>query len=523
MTGGFLFSGIGGFERAAETVGMELAWSCEIDPFCRRVLARHWPQLECFEDVRAIDAAGLRPIDLLAFGSPCQDFSVAGQRAGIGGDRSSLFFEAIRLARALRPNWLVFENVPGLLSSWSPVEPPPESAVRVDGSRVGRRAAGAYWDVEEESDFAAVVTAFSELGYCWAYRVCDAQFFGVAQRRRRVFLVGCLGEQRLAALLPFVGSGNRHPAPRRQPQEDIAPTLDVRAGRSGETSFHTSGGLAVSSETAPSLWAKSNDPHRDDMAAYVAQVSGTLAGAALEKRACGSNPVAGMLVAHTLRGEGFDASEDGTGRGTPLVVTGQPVAFTCKDHGADAGDLAPTLRAMGHTGSHANGGGQVAVAFSLRGREDGAQAEVAADGLANTLRTSGGGSSHQFVATGISNDPTPKFAHELAPTLQSKTEGGGRMEAVAFGPQVRRLSPTECERLQGVSRRDPETGEWSDGHTCLCGHNQGRSVAPDGKTPCLCADGPRYRALGNSVAVPNVEWILRRIVEAEARMNGVDS
>lgn len=458
-----LFSGIGGFSLAAERCGVETVAFCEKEPFCRRVLARHWPGVTIYEDVRAVEPLGLGRIDIISGGFPCQDLSVAGKRAGLSGERSGLFWEIIRLADALRPSWLVLENVPGLLSSG------------------------------EGRDMGLVVGALRDLGYLGAWRVLDAQWFGVAQRRRRVFLVGCLGEQRLATVLPFLASGNGHPAPRRQARQDLAPTLDVRAGRSGETSFHTSGGLAVSSPTAPALRARSNDPHRDDMAAYVAyrmqafgQYECDFTADAVKSR---DYKDATDLIAHTLRGEGFDAGEDGTGRGTPLVVaaheTGQgwwnegPIAGTLRREGEDRPSR-PANVVTCSTSSHAS---ETALAFQERGRDGGRDLNIGGD---------------------------------TAYALTAPTGGGRRQEMnIATQSQVRRLTPTECERLQGFSWRD-RSGEWQDGHTCLCGRNHGRSVAPEGEEPCKCPDGPRYRACGNAVAVPNVEWIMWRVVEAES-------
>ena len=158
------------------------------------------------------------------------------------------------------------------------------------------------------------------------------------------------------------------------------------------------------------------------------------------------------MIAHTLRGEGVDASEDGT---TPLV----PVAFSCKDYGADIGTISPTLRAMGFSGSHANGGGQVAVAFNLRGREGGAQAEMAEMA---SLRAASGGSSRSYIAA----------------------------------QAVRRLTPREAERLQG----------FKDDYT----------LVPHRGKPA--ADGPRYKAVGNSMAVPCMSWLGKRIQSVKSHL-----
>lgn len=160
---------------------------------------------------------------------------------------------------------------------------------------------------------------------------------------------------------------------------------------------------------------------------------------------------AGLLVTHALRASGFDASEDGTGRGTPLV----PIAFSGKDHGADAGDLAPTLRGMGHSDSHANGGGQIAVAAP------------------------------SLTAT---NDPS------RSPQFQEVTNQVAAVHAASMA--VRRLTPRECERLQG----------FPDDYTLVPYRNK------------PAADGPRYKALGNSMAVPVMRWIGERIALVDAEI-----
>ena len=171
-----------------------------------------------------------------------------------------------------------------------------------------------------------------------------------------------------------------------------------------------------------------------------------------------------LAVAHALRGEGFDASEDGTGRATPLV----PVAFDCKGTEVQFTDDGshPTLRSMGHNQSHQNAGGHAAVAFDLRGREGGAMPEGPHD-TAN-LRAASGGSSRSYVAQPWA---------------------------------VRRLTPVECERLQG----------FPDGFT---------RVPYRGKPADRCPDGPRYKALGNSMAVNVMAWIGERIALVDAMEEG---
>lgn len=172
-------------------------------------------------------------------------------------------------------------------------------------------------------------------------------------------------------------------------------------------------------------------------------------------------------VTHALKGEGADGSEDGTGRGNPII------AFSAKDYGADAmADLSPTLRAMGHAGSHANAGGQMAVAYgaSMRGREAGATLELAEEISAALRGASGGGSRAMVLLAQV---------------------------GTWIGARVRRLTPRECERLQGMP----------DDHT---------RVPFRGRPADKCPDGPRYKSIGNGLARPDVEWIGARIARFHA-------
>ncbi len=151
----------------------EPAFFSEIDAFPTAVLQHHYPDVPCHGDFTTIKEDEYGPIDLLVGGTPCQSFSIAGLRGGMDDERGNLALEFIRLAQRKRPQWLVWENVPGVLSS--------------NGGR----------------DFGSFLGALAEIGYGFAYRVLDAQYFGVAQRRRRVFVVGYLGDWRRAAAVLF--------------------------------------------------------------------------------------------------------------------------------------------------------------------------------------------------------------------------------------------------------------------------------------------------------------------------------
>lgn len=483
---GSVCSGIEAASVAWHPLGWRASFLSEIEAFPRSVLAHHYPETPLHGDFTTIAAGEYEPIDLLVGGTPCQSFSVAGLRGGLDDDRGNLALEYLRLADRLRPRWLVWENVPGVLSS--------------NGGR----------------DFGAILGGMVELGYGFAYRVLDAQFFGVAQRRRRVFVVGHLGDWRRAAAVLFERhSLQGHPAPRREAGKDpsgraaygISPDCLDRSGEGAGGTAGERSGLGVDPELAYSLRAKR-------AGAVAAFGGGNTSGpvpvaaalAALAAHGRRQDFEVETFVTHTLKGEGYDASEDGTGRGTPIV----PVCFSAKDHGADAmSDLSPTLRAGGHSKSHANAGVMPAVAFpinpnALRGDTS---AKTPSRDAAGVMRLRDPG-------MGIGDDGDP------ADTLQAAGPGAvafaqntrdevrempyvGALAADAGMKQtsyirqssaVRRLTPRECERLQG----------FPDDYT-LIPYRKGQA-----------ADGPRYKALGNSMAVPVMRWIGERIVAVDA-------
>jgi len=460
-------SGIEAASVAWHPLGWQAAAYSEIEAFPRAVLAHHYPAVPCHGDFTTIEADQYGPIDLLVGGTPCQDFSVAGLRAGITGDRGNLTLEFLRLAARTKPRWIVWENVPGVLSS--------------DGGR----ALGAF------------LGGLGQLGYGFAYRVLDAQYFGLAQRRARVFVVGYLGDWRRAAAVLFERESLLwHPAPSRETGERIAPTISARTKGGGGlgTDFDCDGGL-IAPEI--SLCLNAGGMGRQDSESET-------------------------LIAHALRAEGFDASEDGTGRGTPLVPVafnitpsnsntdynaraseraqaltaggnrpsargGDLIAFSVKDHGADAGPLAPTLRAGGFDKSHANGGVMPAIAFGWQNSsKQGASASASVTPTLDKSKTPAIAFESRFVRNGRGAPDT------IVPPLKAQSGQSGKGDAaplVASAMMVRRLTPRECCRLQG----------FPDDYLDIT--YRGRPAA----------DGPKYKALGNSMAVPVMGWIGKRI------------
>lgn len=204
MIVGSTFSGVGGLDLGLERAGMSIKWQAESDEWCRRVLARHWPDTYIYEDVSRIYSGqereggqprirggdftdangsdlGQQPspngIDLLCGGFPCQDLSIAGKKEGLSGERSKLFFEYARIADELKPKWLLLENVTGLLSA------------------------------SKGRDYAILLATLAEIGYSVSWRVADARYFGVPQRRRRVFIVGYFGDDGSRAALSLGAGG----------------------------------------------------------------------------------------------------------------------------------------------------------------------------------------------------------------------------------------------------------------------------------------------------------------------------
>lgn len=498
MIYGSVCSGIEAATVAWEPLGFRPAWFAEVDPFCSALLSHRYPGVPNLGDFREIQA-GSGPIDLLVGGTPCPSFSVAGRRGGLADPRGHLAIEFCRLAGRLRPRWVVWENVPGVLSS--------------NGGR----------------DFGAILGTLADLGYGCAWRVLDAQFLGVPQRRRRVFVVGHLGDWRRAAAVLLERQGLCRDTPaRRKTRQGVAALTADGVGTCGADDNQAQAGHLIpfggNNTTGPISVATACNAHGGSMRmdfeteTFCVEVAPPLLAGA--NRTGGdrfpgmSVDTCGSLIAHTLRGEGMDASEDGTGRGVPIL----PVAFSCKDSGADATeDVAPTMRAMGHRESHPNAGGQLAVAFRGFGQDGFVPGEIAPPVLASDGGTVGPPVvfESRFVRNGRGAPDV------IAPPLKAQSGGSGRGDGaplLATWFAVRRLTARECERLQGLPddytlipnyRNKLRADEVAEIAAYLgIPLDEARQL---GATP----DGPRYKVIGNSMAVPVMRWIGRRIQEVE--------
>ena len=214
---GSVCSGIGGFDLAFSQAGFEVVWACEIDRQARETLRFHYPDLVIYADITKLRSIeGIAGIDVLCGGTPCQSFSIAGLRKGLADPRGNLALVFLGLVDWFRPRYVVWENVPGVHTSWSDVtaHPAGEAAgqiiakIKCLGAELGIDAIanlslGDFEEIDQSNDFDCFVAGLEKLGYGVATTILDAQYFGLAQRRKRVFVVGCAGGrwERAAAVL----------------------------------------------------------------------------------------------------------------------------------------------------------------------------------------------------------------------------------------------------------------------------------------------------------------------------------
>ncbi len=476
---GSICSGIDAATVAWEPLGWKAAWFSEIEAFPSAVLAECWPEVVNLGDMTKI-AAGVRAgevqaPDVMVGGTPCQAFSIAGLRNGLADARGQLTLSYVELANAIDDKRIergeeeaifVWENVPGVLTSH-------DNAfgcflAGLAGESCELEPSGGKW-----THSGCVYGPQRTI----AWIVKDAQYFGVAQRRKRVFVVASARKGFDPGQVLFESEGvRRDTPPSREPKSAVAALTARGVGTCGADDNQAQAGHIIAE--------------------------------------CANGD-----ISHTLKAEGFDGSEDGAGRGVPVIAFGggntggnidvaacltargqridfdvetfavhgtqDPdsnrelahtlgrnhgqenacIAFSYKDHGADASeDLSPTLRAGNSDNSNANSGQPPAIAYAFKPGQ-GAKAR------------------------GIG------FAEEQSPTLTSASSGTNLTPAVMCGVSVRRLMPVECERLQG----------FPDNHTLISWR---------GKEAAECPDGPRYRAIGNSMAVPVMRWIGERIADA---------
>lgn len=471
MRVGSLFTGIGGFDLGFGRAGCEVVWQSEIDKAASRVLAHRFPGVPNYGDITKVDVDELADCDIVTFGFPCQDLSTAGNRAGLAGARSGLFWEAARVIAGKAPRWILFENVPGLLTS------------------------------DEGEDFGVVLGTLASFGYSLAYAVLDSQHHGVPQRRKRVFLVGCLEPGRAEQVLAVAHGGGGDTAPGGGEGEN--PQADAPGGLGGDSGPRQASGHA--SRTVACHAAEFGDPSTDNYAIHCADTARTLTsssgnrGTPINEKAVERDlvihdgvesltPWPEVGEAHRIYGE--------AGASPPVKPSATHVAT-----GQVGRPTANTVRSNPRNNSHP--GSDPLVCLSPQGSPAGARIYDAV-GASPTLRAGGHGGQQGTVRV-LTDNPVPEhYSHDysqdriysdrgVAPVQNASDAAGARN--VFTGQIVRRLMPVECERLQG----------FPDAWTCVHDHPQ----------PCQCPDGPRYKMCGNAVTVNVAQWLAERIVAVE--------
>ena len=399
-------SGIEAASVAWHPLGWESVAYSEIEPFPCKVLQHHYPTVPNLGDMTKFKEWPDADVNVFVGGTPCQSFSVAGLRKGLDDPRGNLMLTYLAIAKRYCPNWLVWENVPGVLSS-------------ADGR-----------------DFGSFLGGLAILGYGFAYRVLDAQYFGVAQRRKRVFVVGYLGDWRPAAAVLF----ERHSL-----QGHPAPSRDKGKGFAASTSASTS---------------------------------------------------VGSLCARTGRSNRVQDGEQGH-----LLAT-QPIPIDTMNHIGrgdkhSMGDFVPGAPSYTLTKKHSHAVAQP-IAYNISPGKGALKDDIHVTDAHASKTLDASASNPEMHQEGTAILQPIAFSGQMSNPQtdvdMTQTLGAKNPMAVAQAMAVRRLTPVECERLQG----------FGDNYT---------DIQPNGKaTP----DGPRYKALGNSMAVPVMAWIGKRIQEVDA-------
>ena len=573
-------SGIEAASVAWSPLGWRAVGFSEIEPFPCAVLKHHYPEVRNFGDMTKFEEWKIdESVDLVCGGTPCQAFSVAGKRGGMDDARGQLSLKFVEIVARYRPRWVVWENVPGVFSSGGGAD-----FASFLGALTGR-------DVQAPADGwgnSGVLEGIPD-AYGVAWRTLDAQYFGVPQRRRRVFVVGHLGDWRRAAAVLFERESLcGHPPPCRQAGKgtarglefgpsgggftDLNPTLDARA-KDGPIRNQLAGAVLDRVVSCARMVAfgeyeddgtasamKSRD-YKDatDLIVSAVPAAGKAGGGEFQRleKTTEHTEDTEWHTTHTLRADGFDASEDtasprgsagasGTGRGTPLVpvLNGRDKAQKAQEPIAIQERAVSENPENGPQGAGFRSDGQ---AYTLEARNK-VQAVAFAQNTRDEVRLIGGDGSHvgalaaepgmkqqSYIAVAMQARQVPQavaFAQnqvgevrtgEVLNTLNTNSNASGRntpmimsacdvsdtlgvganqttgfkTEVASVGMHVRRLTPRECERLQG----------FPDDYTRIPWR---KAAAED------CPDGPRYKALGNSWAVPCARWIGERIQMVEA-------
>lgn len=584
LTLGSLFDGSGGFPLGGMLAGITPLWASEIEPFAVRVTTKRLPQMKHYGDVSALNGADLPPIDIITFGSPCQDMSIAGKRSGLDGSRSSLFYEAVRIIKEMRcatngkyPRFCVWENVPGAFSSnkGEDFRCVLESLCRVKGKTVSVPRCEKWTNAGE----------ILADGFSIAWRVLDAQYWGVPQRRKRIFLVADFDSECAGKIL-FESEGlSGYSAEGFQAWQRAAAAAESGSGTAGAVCLNDQGGqsIEISHDITATLRAETHGHPpcvMESAAGFCTEHSAKAGGIGYEDE---TSPTlrAGTVPATVYENHSQDtrytelhgiaptvSSTYGTGgNNQPFVVEDTrcfDVRFTSDGtknarHNCYETDTSRTIDTGGNSPDSNQGGvAVVAVQGSMIGRADknGPQGSGVNEDVSFTLnatdrhavafsqdsytkysendkcgalRAAGGmygGGSETLVYSTSKNSYHTEAEENLANTLVASDY---KDPPTVNSPEyiVRRLTPTECARLQGFpdwwcadlgtdEPTDEELTFWKDVFETHR-KNIGSAVKPKSEKQ-ICAwlknphsDSAEYKLWGNGVALPCVFFVLAGI------------
>ena len=440
LTLGSLFDGIAGFPLSASRHGITTKWGSEIEAFPIKVTEKHFPDMEHLGDVTKMNGALIEPVDIISFGSPCQDMSVAGKQEGLGGARSGLFMEAVRIIKEMReatngvyPRFAIWENVPGAFSS---------------------NSGGDFRAVLEEITEAEIPVPksgrWAEAGMVRgngrevAWRVLDAQYWGVPQRRKRIFLVADFAGECAGEILFEREGVSGHSEESREEGEEIAASVG--------DGIETTSGIGFAMQA-------------------IGEYSDTDKASTLKQR--DYKDATDLVVCHSMILENHPAD-------SRVKVDESGTVQTLTSRMGTGGGNVPMLIQP----TYAFSSGNSATARSIGFGEE----------VTPTLKGDSGGNTVPSIAVAAVDVRNLNETEGFSGTLQSKSTSGYSLNyqiPVRIGYRVRRLTPTECLRLQGF----PD--DWLD----IAGSS----------------DSAKYKAVGNSVAIPCPDFIFERIVKVLRR------
>lgn len=493
MTLGSLFDGIGGFPLAAIRHGITPVWASEIEPIPISITKRHFPDMEHLGDATKINGAEITPVDIITFGSPCQDLSNAGLRAGLDGSRSGLFFDAVRIIKQMRentngnyPKRIIWENVPGTFSSTEGKDFLIVLREIASIAESGISIPEPPHKFEEPIGWLAAGAIVGD-GYSLAWRTLDAQYWGVPQRRQRIFLIADFRSECAGEIL-FKSEGvPRHFEQGEKKGKGIAGNIEDCAKAAGFNGWRSvMGTLEYAEERAPCIQTNMPPNAVIGVDGYNQNLTGDKAQTIRGGRSDGDN--VGMVILNDQGGSNINVEKSDISPCLRSETHGNLPIVCLENH--PTGGLIKIIdgKVQTLTSRMGTGGGNMPMIMAVHQNQCG---EVRVGDVANTLNTNSNPSGRNAPLIAFRCKSIGGYKQDNKSKSLMRCDDVTTDDLITENYRVRRLTPLECERLQG----------FPDGWT---------EYGYDNKP---ISDSARYKALGNSVAIPCVEFLMSRIKE----------